>query len=219
MTDKQDKSKKIPEAPKTEISQHQDKSTNRFVFWMVFITVLIVIVGGAAIYWLAGEYVKQSNKNKSQDITIGLLNEKKKDLAELKPNYDKINQPGENGKSDADLILNAMPEDRGYDSLIAMLERMGGEAGVKIKTISSAKKDSASGGEKPISYEVTVALDGTSAQIFDFLTKTEKSSRVLDFVSMNLGGEIGGTKNNATITMNAYYQKPANINSTYKELE
>lgn len=213
------KEKTKQNVPKTDISQHQDKSANRFVFWMVFITVAIVIFGGAAIYWLAGEYVKQSNKNKSQDITIGLLNEKKKDLAELKPNYEKIIQKDANGKSDADLILNALPEERGYDELIAMIERMGGEAGVKIKSISSSKKDTTSGEGNPISYEVTVVMDGTSAQIFDFLTKTEKSSRVLDFVSMNLGGEIGGTKNNATITMNAYYQKPANINSTYKELE
>lgn len=208
--------------PKTDVSESEDKSTKRFVFWMVFITVVVIIVGGAAIYWLVSKYIEQSNKNKSQDITIGLLEEKKKDLVELKPNYEKINQPGENGKSDADLILNAMPETQAYDALIAMIERMAGESGGKVTSISST--ESAEGIEEggntgQQSYNVVVDFEGSYDQTLDFLEKTEKASRVMDFVSMSLGGPVGAANISPNMTFKVYYQGPADISPKEEQLQ
>lgn len=222
MSDKElktSKNMKNPDAPKTDISQEDAKSTRRFVFWMVALIALTIIAGGAILYWLVGEFVTQSNKNKSQDITIGLLEKKKKDIQELKPNYEKIIAPGENGKSDADLILSALPEDEGYDELIAMLEKMGQESGVKITTISKSGQSEEAQSPSPSSFQAAVNLEGDFAKILDFLKKTEDSSRVLDFVSMSLSGSTKSGVVTSTITFDSYYQGPASIEPTEEELK
>lgn len=212
--------------PKTDTSKQEDKSTRRFVFWMVFVTVVIILVGGVSLYWLVNKYIEQSNKNKSQDITIGLLEQKKKDLEALKPNYEKINAPGEKGKSDAELILDAVPESQAYDALIAMIERMAGESGGKVVTISSESSESGSGEESgggsdssTTPYNVSVEYEGSYEQTMDFLKKSEKSARVMDFVSMSLGGSIGGSKISPSITFKVYYKPPANIEPTTEQLK
>ncbi len=213
--------------PKTDTSKQEDRSTRRFVFWMIFISVVIVLVGGVVLYWLVNMYIEQSNKNKSQDITIGLLEDKKKDLEELKPNYEKINAPGENGKSDAQLILDAVPDSQAYDALIAMIERMAGESGGKVTTISSDTSASGSEGDggdgntstSAQSYNVTVQYEGSFEQVMEFLKKSEKSARVMDFVSMSLGGSIGGDKISPSITFKVYYKTPANIEPTTEQLK
>lgn len=62
--------------PKTDVSQDNDKSTRRFVYYMIALIALIVIAGGVLVYWLAGNFVTQTNKNKAQDKTIALLEQK-----------------------------------------------------------------------------------------------------------------------------------------------
>jgi len=213
------KSKKKIDVPKTDVSLHDDKSTRRFVFWMIVLMVLILIAGGAVLYWQIGEYVKQSNKNKSQDITIGLLEKKKKDIELLKPNYDKLITKDSNGKSDADLILSAMPRDLGYSELIAMLEKMGAESGVKISTISKSGEGQQVAAPNPSSYETTVSMEGEFSNIQEFLLKTENSARVLDFVSMNLSGSTKSGRVTSSTTLKAYYQTPADISPTEQELK
>lgn len=221
MSDKQPKTAKAKklEVPKTDVSQHDDKSTRRFIFWMVALIFLIILVGGGVLYWLIGQYINQSNKNKSQDITIGLLEKKKKDIELLKPNYEKITTKGTDGRSDADLILSAMPTDQGYNELIAMLERMGVESGVKISTISKGGEGESAKAPSPSSYQATVSMEGEFSNILDFLRKTENSSRVLDFVSMNISGSTRSGKVSSTSTFKAYYQTPADISPTTKELQ
>lgn len=215
---KQAKSQK-PTVPKTDVSQHDDKSTRRFVFWMVAIIVVIILVGGAILYWLIGQYVNQSNKNKSQDITIGLLEKKEKDIQLLKPNYEKIIASSDNGKSDADRILSAMPKDQGYSELIAMLENMGAQSGIKISTISKAGEGEVAQSPSPSSYETTVSMESDFNKILDFLRKTENSARVLDFSSMTLSGSTKSGQVSSTVTFKAYYQTPADINPTTKDLQ
>jgi hypothetical protein len=200
-------SKKIA-VPTTDTSMEENASTNKFVFIMIGVIALSVIVGGVALYYLIGQYVKQSNKNKAQDITIGLMEKKQSDIEKLKPNYATITAPGANGKSDADLILIAMPIDEAYDSLIAMLENMAQQSNVKLLTIS--KTADSAGAEN--SYNISLSLSGSFNQILDFLSKTENSARVFDFVSMNIGGS---TNSNANVTVSAdfktYFNPPANI--------
>lgn len=213
--------KKADVVPKTEVSQVEDKATRRFVAIMIAIIVVTVLAGGGVLYWLIGKFVYQSNKNKAQDETIYLLEQKKTNIEKLRPNYEKITAKGANGKSDADLILNAMPVDEGFRELIAQLERMGQESGIKVTSITKATAASGATAQSSVtsSYDVSVSLQGQSSKILEFLRKTEKSSRVLDFVSMDTSSAQGNEEPTATATFRAYYQGPANIKPTEKELK
>jgi Tfp pilus assembly protein PilO len=217
----QQPAKKANVVPKTEVSMSEDKATRRFIAIMISVIVVTVLVGGAVLYWLIGKYVFQTNKNKAQDQTIYLLQQKQTNLQQLKPNYDAITAKGASGKSDADLILNAMPVDEGFRELIAQLERMGQESGVRVSTISKATTSSTGSTSSSVtkSYDVTVNMEGDFPKILEFLRKTEKSSRVLDFVSMNTSKASTGSGSTATATFRAYYQGPADIKPTEKELQ
>ena len=215
--------KKALVVPKTDVSQDDDKSTRRFVYYMIALIILIIIAGGALIYWLAGNFVTQTNKNKAQDKTIGLLEQKKRDLAELQPNYDKITAPGPNGKSQSASILSAQPENEAYKDLIAMVERMGQDSGVKIPSISKSSAAATTTTTDPtratIPYQISVSINGTFAQVEDFIKKTENSARVMDFVTLSIGGSTKSGPVTTSATFTVYYQLPADISSTQKELE
>ena len=209
-------------APKTDVSQDDDKSTRHFVFYMVALIILIITMGGGVLYWLVGNYIEQTNKNKAQDLTINLLEQKKKDLVELKPNYDKIIAPGADGRSQADLILNAVPDTEGYKEIIAMVERMGRESGVLIpsvtKSASVAPSSATTQASTASSYQISVNIGGTFTQIQDFITKTEQSSRVMNFVTLSIAGSTKSGVVAASATFTVYYQLPANIASTEADL-
>jgi Tfp pilus assembly protein PilO len=215
--------KKAVEVPSTDMSQVENKASKRFIFWMIAVMVLAVLAGGALIYWMVGQYVTQSNKNKAQDLEIAALQTKQENLEKLKPNYEKIIAEGANGVSDADLILRALPITKGYDDLVAMLEKMAQESGVKVTSVSQTgtSSDTGEGGSSttPIPYTFTVTLEGGYTGILDFLQKTEKSARVMNFSSMNLTGSSTGGSNQADITMQTYFQLPANISSTTEPLQ
>lgn len=217
--------KKDIEVPKTDTSQTEDKSTRRFVFWMIAVSVLVVLVGGAIIYWQIGLYVNQSNKNKAQDMEITDLNTKLKNLELLKPNYEKIIAKNGSGSSDADLILHALPVGKGYDELVAMLEKMAQGSGVKVTSVTQTEASdgqSTGGGDNsttPIPYSFTVTLEGGYSSILDFLKKTENSARVINFSSMNVTGNSTNGTNQASITMQTYYQPQANINPKMEPLQ
>lgn len=214
--------KKGHKTPGTEVSQNDDKSTSRYVFYMIAAMAVTVIVGAVVIYNLGRDYVLQTNKNKGQDKTIQLLEQKKKDLEELKPNYEAITQPGDKGKSDADLILNAMPADEGYKQLIAMIEKMGNESGVNIPSISKSTTTEASqarGSAAATPYQISISMEGTFAEVIEFIKKTEKSSRVMNFVSLSFNGPTSGGSIQSSATFTVYWQKPADIAPTQKELE
>lgn len=208
--------------PKTDVSQDDDKSTRRFVFYMVALIILIIIIGGGVLYWLVGDYIKQTNKNKAQDKTIELLEQKKKDLVQLKPNYDKIIVPGADGRSQADLILNAVPDTEGYKEIIAMVERMGRESGVLIPSVTKSATPTPGGtttqASTTSSYQIAVNIGGTFTQLLDFITKTEKSSRVMNFVTLSISGSTKSGVIASSATFMVYYQLPANINSTEAHL-
>lgn len=194
--------------PATDTSMEENASTNKFVLAMVGIIVLSVIVGGVALYYLIGQYVKQSNKNKAQDITIGLMEKKQTNIDALKPNYATITTPGANGKSDADLILIAMPVNEAYDSLIAMLENMAQQSGVGLQSIAKAVDSTGTAN----SYNVSLSMTGNFNQILDFLSKTENSARVFDFVSMSIGGATRSSSNvTVSATFKTYFNPPASI--------
>ncbi len=208
--------------PKTDVSQDDDKSTRHFVFYMVALIILIITMGGGVLYWLVGNYIEQTNKNKAQDLTINLLEQKKKDLVELKPNYDKIIAPGADGRSQADLILNAVPDTEGYKEIIAMVERMGRESGVLIpsvtKSASLAPSSTTTQTSTANSYQIAVNIGGSFIQIQDFITKTEQSSRVMNFVTLSINGSTKSGVVAASATFMVYYQLPANIASTEADL-
>lgn len=213
--------KKIAPKPSTDISQKDEAYTKRFVLIMIGASVLIVIVGGILLYWLVGRYIDQSNKNKAQDMTIKLLEQKKSDLAALQPNYEKITAPGGDGKSDADRILAAMPADEGYKQLIPAIEEMGQQAGVRVSSIS---KSTAAGSTPAVAstypgYAVSVPLEGNFSNVLDFVRKTEDSSRVMNFVSMSIEGSTRSGPVLASLVFSVYYKLPASIAPTTKELK
>lgn len=195
--------------PNTDVSQNEERATQRFVLIMIAIISITVIAGGVALYWIVGQYIKQTNKNKAQDITIGLMETKKANIEKLKPNYESMLVPGPNGKSNADLILIAMPTDEAYGNLIAMLEVMAQQSNIKMSTINkTAKTDNLVGN----SYQFSLSLSGNFGQILDFLSKTENSARVFDFVSMDISGGTTSSSNvTVTATFKTYYNPPANI--------
>ncbi|MEI6581781.1 MAG: hypothetical protein WCN86_02815 [bacterium] len=209
--------------PNTDISEDNDKSTRRFVYYMIALIALIVIAGGVLVYWLAGNFVTQTNKNKAQDKTIGLLEQKKLDLSKLQPNYEAIIAPVNNGRSQKDVILSAQPDNDGYKELIAMIEKMGQQSGVLIPSVSRsvAASPTASAGQTTAAtpYQVSVSIDGTFAQVQDFIKKTENSARVMDFVTLSISGSTKSGPVTASATFTVYYQLPANINPTEKGLE
>ncbi len=209
--------------PKTDVSQDNDKSTRRFVYYMIALIALIVIAGGVLVYWLAGNFVTQTNKNKAQDKTITLLEQKKLDLAELLPNYDAIIAPTNNGRSQKDAILSALPDNDGFKELIAMIEKMGQQSGVLIPSVSrSGAASAAAAADQTVAalpYQVSISIGGTFAQVQDFIKKTENSARVMDFVTLNIAGSTKSGPVTASATFTVYYQLPANINPTEKGLE
>lgn len=220
---KQSSAKKPLLVPKTDVSQDNDKSTRRFVYYMIALIALIVIAGGVLVYWLGGKFVTQTNKNKAQDKTIGLLEQKKRDLAELLPNYDAIIAPTANGRSQKDAILSAQPDNDGYKELIAMIEKMGQQSGVLIPSVSRSGAATATTtttqASAALPYQISVTIDGTFAQVQDFIKKTENSARVMDFVTLNIAGSTKSGLVTASATFTVYYQLPANINPTEKGLE
>jgi hypothetical protein len=203
--------------PKTAISQNDDKSTKRYLFYMIVTMIFIAVGGGYLIYILAKAYILQSNLNKAQDKTIGLLEQKKEDLAKLRPNYEKIIAKGANGKSDADLILEAMPADEGYKQLIAMIEKMGLEAGVEIPSVNKSGGGAGLAGISP--YTISISMNGTFAQVMDFIKKTENSSRVMDFVTLSFNGSTKGGQIQSSATFTVYWEKPASILPSEQELQ
>ncbi len=214
--------KKHPVVPMTEISMGQDKSTRNYLLTVILIIFIVVLAGGIAIYWLWGSFILQTYKNKAQDQTIGLLEQKKKDLVQLKPNYDKLILPGFDGKSTQDQILIAVPTNEAFAELLAMVERMGNESNVKITSISKGATPTVAtkinvGGVS--SYSVTIAMEGTRETVQAFLAKTEDSARVLDFISISYGDDTQDKKITAQTSFTVYFQGPANISPTTKELQ
>lgn len=222
--DKIKKTSKKPalSVPSTDLSQKDDRYTKQFIFYCIVACVVIVLAGGGLLYWLVGRYINQSNKNKAQDKTISLLQKKKTDLEALKPNYEKITASNGGQKSDADYILDAMPTDDGFKQLITIIERIGEESGAKV---SSTTKDSggaavsSAAASNASAYKVTVSLQGDFNNILEFLRRTEKSSRVMNFVSMSLSGSTSSGDVTATITFSVYYKGPADIAPKTKELK
>ncbi len=216
---------KVPNTPK---SQAASATTRRYMQIAGVIIVLVVLVGGYAIYYLVGKYTHMSNVNKAQDQLFTSLQTKQKNLKELKPNYDAINTKGENGVSDADLILRAMPVTEDYENLVASLEKMGIESGVKVSSISQSSTSASTttnttpntgtgalvgtNNIEATPFTFTVSVEGSYSAILEFLKKTENSARVINFNSMSLNGKTGNIT--ANLTMTTFFKPEANIEST-----
>ncbi len=226
---KQAEQKKSVKIPNTDTSLDDDKSTRKFVYLMIALIILMIIVGGVILYWMIGRYVQQTNKNKAQDETISLLETKKTNLELLKPNYEKVLVPVKDGKSQAELILNAMPTSEDFREFVAMIENMSQKSGVKVTSLT--KPGSEEGGQTPQvvvtnprplppkvkSSLVTIPIEGSFDNVLNFLRETEKSSRVMDFVSMEIDSLSGTVSVSPTFTI--YWQDQANISPTEKELK
>lgn len=216
--------KKKLEVPKTEISQNQDKSARNHIILMCVIIGLIVVVGGYIIYRLAAQFTYISNVNRAQDMLISALNTKEKNLAELQPKYNAIIAKAANGISQADIILSAMPATQAYDNLIATLEAIGQQSGVKVTSVTLSDQSTTVAPETTSSqtggvpFAFTVNVEGNYGAVITFLQKTQQSARVINFNSMTVTGSNGGDLS-ASITMTTYYQPEANIDSTFEALK
>ena len=226
---KKSKPKEKLQVPKTEMSKSADTATRNYLIISGVVVFAIALLGIFSIYWLGGKYVHQSNLNKAQDQLISSLVKKQKDLQALKPNFDAINAKGANGISDAELILRAVPTTQDYESLIAILEQMGKESGVKVTNITQQASSASNqpqqgtqqgsevktGGATP--YVFTVNVEGTYGAILEFLKKTENSARVVNFNSMDINGNTGNIT--ANLTMTTYFKPDASIESTFIPLK
>jgi Tfp pilus assembly protein PilO len=231
-----EKTSKKTEVPKTELSLKQDKEARNYIAIMCVIIGVIVVVGGYIIYRLAAQFTYISNVNRAQDMLITSLNTKQKNLTELKSNYEEIKTKGAGGVSDADRILSAMPITQAYDSLIATLEQIGQQSGVKVTSVTNASVGGGTSTQNSantatsttattstsqtngIPFTFTVNVEGSYSGIIAFLEKTQQSARVINFNSMTVTGGSNGQLN-ASITMTTYYQPDADINSTFEPLK
>lgn len=216
--------KSKPVLPATELSHKQAEKTRNYLFLMGAIIAAVIIVGGYLIYRLATQFAHQSNLNRAQDELISDLNTKQKNLIELKPNYEAIIAKNGGSISDATRIMQAVPNTQDYENLIAILEKMGAESGVKVSSVSqSASTTAATGtGSGPIIFPFSVNIEGSYNSILEFLKKTEQSARVINFSTMSLSGGSGastGGNISANLTMTTNYQNPANIESTFTPLK
>lgn len=218
--------KKTVEVPKTEISQAQDKSARNYIILMFVIIGVIVVVGGYIIYRLATQFTYISNLNRAQDMLISALNTKQQNLTSLEPNYAAITAKDANGISTASRILSAMPITQAYDNLIATMEAIGQQSGVKVTSVSLDDKsatantgsNSSNNTQSGIPFTFTVNVEGSYSSIITFLQKTQQSARVINFNSMTVTGSNGGDLT-ASITMTTFYQPEANIESTFENLK
>ncbi len=199
------------EHPKTPVSMNEKLAAKNFLTIMAVVTAAVVVIGGYFIYQLGKSYVRQANEVKAQDKQIALLKAKRSDLEALKPAYASIIQKPANGISDAELVLRSVPTSEDYKSLIASLERIGQESGVKVtsvsQTASTATAASSVGRANVLGF--TVNLEGPYDKIFSFLQNTERSARVMNFTNMTLSGNSGTVT--ASLSMKTYWQPPANI--------
>jgi Tfp pilus assembly protein PilO len=103
-----------------------------------------------------------------------------------------------------------------------MLEKMGQQSGVKITSATQQTSQSGQGNTGAVgaaqTVGFTVAVEGSYQGLIDFLKKTEQSSRVINFVSMALTGG-SGQPIQANLTMNSYWQPPADIKPTTRPLQ
>ena len=225
MEKKDTKTSKKVVVPNTDVSLAQNTSTRNYLAIVGVICAIAILAGGYAAYMLAMQYTKQSNQNKAQDQLIASLETKQQNLKELKPNYDAITTAPAGGRADSTLILNALPVTQDYENLLAILEKIGRDSGVKLSTVSqttaatavpaavdAAAAPAAAAISAPLPFAFSVNIEGSYAAVLDFLKKTENSSRVINFNSMTLGGTSPNIS--ATLTMTTYYKPPANIKST-----
>lgn len=222
-------SKKKAEHPKTTVSMNDKLATKNFLTIMIAVSIAVVLFGGYFIYRLSNAYIRQANEVKAQDQLIASLKQKQTSLEELKPNYAAITQKGANNVSDADLILRAVPTTEDYKSLIASLEQIGQQSGVKVTSVTQSNSPAAAPSTtstpaaattsktsaSPLGFSVNIT--GPYEKIFTFLENTERSARVINFTSMTLSGNSGSVS--ASLSMKTYWRPPANISSTMEPLK
>jgi len=108
-----------------------------------------------------------------------------------------------------------------------MIENMAQKANVKVSSLSkpgaTASGTSTTAGSTQTtpaevqSSQVNIPIEGTYQNIIAFLKETENSSRVMDFVSMSIGSTTGTIS--VSPSFKIYWQNPANIAPTTKELQ
>lgn len=86
-----------------------------------------------------------------------------------------------------------------------------------ITTNQSSATQSPASQVQPKPFIFTVSISGPYDRIVEFLKNTEKSARVIDFSDMDLSGTHEDTQ--ADLTMQTYWQEPANISDTKEDLK
>lgn len=229
------------EVPRTDVSQREAVSAGKYYLVVGLIILAIVLVGAYFINSLFNQYIKESNKIKAQDKTISLYKAKLDDLATLETAFKEMKEKRGN-LSDAERVMNALPQREEYRSLIAMMESIAASSGVTLSSVSNGSSSGASNSSStssssgssssstssssssssakttsPQNLVFTVSIEGDYGRLIAFLTNTEKSARVINFRDMKISGEKD--KITADLTMETYWQDKANIESTQEELK
>lgn len=222
--------KKTPAVPATQISTAEAKQNRQYLMIMIAVSAVIVLVGGYISWKLFGTYIRRTNEVKAQDQYISALKQKKQDLNDLQPNYQRITQKGANGFSTADEIYRALPKHIEYKTLIGVIENISAASGVNASISPSASGGAAATGtsnsstpssgptdlsdddftgSSPQEFAFTVTVTGPYDQVIKFLQNTENSLRPINFQSMSLTGTTGTIQ--ASVVFKTYYQGLADI--------
>jgi Tfp pilus assembly protein PilO len=88
-------------------------------------------------------------------------------------------------------------------------------------TSTAAPGTSTGGPQQPQPLVFSVSISGPYDKIVRFLDNTEKSARVINFKSMQIASNGQGSGNDikASLTMETYFQAPADISSTQEDLK
>lgn len=117
------------------------------------------------------------------------------------------------------IVSDALPNTKDMPSVLVTLENMGGQSGLKIRSVAptsfggeGAAPESGSGGvgvPDPQSFRVAVTFDGSYPALLKFMKAVELSVRPMKVVDLQLNGS--GSALTGQIVLQTYYQEQATL--------
>ncbi len=175
---------------------------------IVFVLISVVVLGGSvlAAKSLVTTIVRDTKVVTAKTKANKQLDENLSAAPQLVSAYEGL---GDESK----LLADALPTTIDLPGLIVMIENMGGDTGLSIKTVSSLQTATGTGGATASApatsqvYPFGVTFDGSYAALQRFLADVEQSARPMRVVGLQLNGS--GSALSGTIDIETYYQARA----------
>lgn len=188
-------------------------STKNYIITLVIISVVVVGVGTVVAKTMITSAVVNQHVLKAKTGEAKDQQTKIDALGALKDNYQKFKDAGNES-----LVLEALPTDSGYQTLLSQIEVVAAVSGVSLKSLTPVQNAAStvtgavpmvSGGDTPIPLVFSITISGSYTQTIAFLSNLESYNRVFNFSDMKLDGNSSAL--DASITLTAYTQAAADI--------